>query len=298
MKQKILDWLSSERNYKEGVKLYNEYGHSNTLKQNFNRMAGNGIHKTLVYELARLIGLSQKQLADIKQVTTPSQPANVVPFEQPKEKKYIDDLLIELAGKFGVSVDELFTSENLPEDADEEQQAAIDFLKPKYKEVSETIKRVIRIRETYPFLKEKDCPNELHILTGKMFAAYDNYREAYSKLSPDNPPDEAYQLAEKIVENYLENRQIWAELDYYLEHKTFLGEHPLFTQKTLEEEMAAIPDIELKPQLTAAKASLGRAKSDLKKAKEETRQSVEERIKKFEERVSALEKEIEKRKNV
>lgn len=297
MKQQILAWLQGPRVYLEGVALYERFGFNKQLKNVFAKGNNETTIETLVYELGKLTGLSEqdiKKLPRVAKVETVQAPTVEVPVGT--KSPYIDDLILALADSFHVSVDDLFTPGTITS-ATDEQLKAIETLAPAYVQVPETMKKVIRIRETYPFLKDADCPTELKVLVHDMFSAYDTYREAYAALDNKNTPDENLELAMQVVENYLDNRSMWAELDYYKENNTLLGEHPMFEQLNLQKEIAALTDIELIQNQNNAKSNITKSKKKLEKATtDEEKAEAVERLKRWENRKIMLDAELVNRK--
>lgn len=94
------------------------------------------------------------------------------------------------------------------------------------------MRRMIRFREKYPFLNAPDCPDELKILVADMFTAYGNYKTAFARLQvlDDAETAEAAAECETIVTEYLKNREIWDELEYYREHGVILGKAAKFRE--------------------------------------------------------------------
>lgn len=92
------------------------------------------------------------------------------------------------------------------------------------------------IREEFPFLNEKDCPEVLLVVVGKKMTAYKLYQAAHSKLEDiENgtltaTEEEQSALAKEVEENYRENIALWDELNYYAQKHEFLGKHALFTE--------------------------------------------------------------------
>lgn len=292
MQKEIKDWLSGPRNYTEGVVLYEKYGFNKNLKMNFNKMNPATMMQTLVYELAKLVGLTEAQANALPRTAAKPAPAKQEP-QQPTQEHTLEDMILELAAKLKVSVDEVFEQQL----ENEEMQSTLDELKEKYQEVPETTKQVIRFREKYPFLKSPNCPDELKILTADMFAAYDAYREAYAKLDDKNSQDENFKLAQEVVEKYLQNRAMWAELDHYKEHNAILGEHPIFETLKLREEIAGLSDLDLPKKLANAKSNITKAKNAIAAAKDEkAKATADERLAKWETTKAELLAEIERRK--
>lgn len=272
MKEQIKQWLSGPREYNQGVELYKQYGYNKVLKNSFSRGETPQNAVMLVFELSQLAGVSEQEVKTMKRFA-------VVPGKKVAEAKIqhhepdADELFIALAKTFGVNVSELFADGAVIE-ATESQKAAIDALKPKYNEIPELQKKVINFRETYPFLRSEDCPDELKILVADMFAAYDNYREAYRLLDETNTQDENLALAKTTVEQYLENRALWAELDHFKANGEILGEHPLLLDLKLQKEIKAVTDIDLPRKIGNARGNVTKnrnkfeaAKSDEDKAK-------------------------------
>ena len=291
MKQEILNWLQSPRVYLEGVRLYDQYGYNNILKRNFNRGQAEAMMSVLVYELGNLIGLNEHEVAKLPRKAASPKPAIKTAVTP------IDDLLIQLAESLGITVDEVFSNETKLTELTEAQQQAVEKLAPAYAQVPETIKKVLRIREKYPFLRSQDCPEEFKIMVADMFTAYDNYREAYTLLSDKNTKDENLQLAEAVVENYLANRAMWEELDYYLANGEILGNLPIFELLKLRKEISELSDMDLMKKLNTTKPNLTKSKKAIETAKDaEEKAEAEKRMAKWQQVKSEVEAEIERRK--
>ena len=59
-----------------------------------------------------------------------------------------------------------------------------------------------------------------------MFTANDNFRRSHDLLFEEDA--NIHEATVSCVENYLENRRIWDELNYYKDHGRTLGLHPVF----------------------------------------------------------------------
>ena len=95
-----------------------------------------------------------------------------------------------------------------------------------------------KLREEFPFLGKKDCPDEMAILVNRMLSAYDFYRENREKLFEidHNDLNLCYEKGREILDAYIVNREIWEELNYYKLHGEILGKHPIFKNRKLWEE--------------------------------------------------------------
>lgn len=266
MKEEIKAWLQGPREFNSGVRLYELYGFNKVLKNNFAKGETENSRASLEYELGQLIGLDTD---DIKNMPRKAVSAKKVVKEEVKTvtppRPYLDDLLLALGTQLNVTVDQLFADVPV-EGLTEDQQKAVEEIRPAYSVVPETMKKVIRIREKYPFLKEESCPAEIKLMLHDMFSAYDRYRDAHAKLSPENSIDQNLVLAGEVVENYLDNRMMWEELDYYKEHNALLGNHPIFETVKLREEIKALTDIQLVQKQNTVKSNLTKSKKAIEKA--------------------------------
>ena len=61
-----------------------------------------------------------------------------------------------------------------------------------------------------------------------MLTAYDCYKVAHASLFTAKTFEQIHQHSRDTVENFLENRRIWDELNYYKQHGIVLGKHPIF----------------------------------------------------------------------
>ena len=272
MKEEILAWLQGPRNYNEGIELYGRYGYNKILKKVYATGATGSNIASMVYELAKLIGV-QDQLESMQRFASKPKPVVVAKKEiTAPATTYVDDLLLQLADQLKVSVEDMFGS-SVEVPLTEAQEKAFAALAPKYQEIPETMKKVIRFRENYPFLKDPDCPDELKIMVADMFSAYDRYRDAYTLLSPENPDAENLGAAKQVVENYLDNRAMWEELDYYKQNNTLLGKHPIFEELQLKKEITGIADIDLSKKLGNASANITKNKNKYEAATDDDKKA-------------------------
>jgi len=95
-------------------------------------------------------------------------------------------------------------------------------------DIPEQIKKTIKLREHFPFLKDPKCPNEAKILVADMISSYEKYKEAHATLFDATSEEDILKACHDIIEPYLENREIWDELEHFKKTGEFLGEHPIF----------------------------------------------------------------------
>jgi len=85
------------------------------------------------------------------------------------------------------------------------------------------------MREKFPFLAKGDCPPELKVLWADMLSAHDAYIRHRDLLFQENDSVSVLENSSGTVEYYLENRSIWAELNFFQENGRILGKHPIFS---------------------------------------------------------------------
>ncbi len=110
----------------------------------------------------------------------------------------------------------------------------------------------VRIREEFPFLSSPNCPDDLKILVADMITAYENYISSHQELFDVKDEKEAFEVADKVIENYLDNRSIWDELNHYKATGKILGKHKHFAAMKRKDELMkkSVPElIKLKEQL-------------------------------------------------
>jgi hypothetical protein len=107
------------------------------------------------------------------------------------------------------------------------------------------------VREEFPFLDDKDCPDELLVVVGRKVSAYRRYLKLHGSLQEvlegrlEMSEEEQKQLAADTQEAFAENRALYDELNYYAEHKTILGKHPLFRELVAKREIETMNAAEL-----------------------------------------------------
>ncbi len=135
-------------------------------------------------------------------------------------------------------------------------------------ELPEYVRKSIKLRDEFPFLREKDCPEPLKILVADMISAYENYMLAHERLFAAVTPEEFAEATADVVENYLENREIWDELEYYKQKKELLGKHPVFEQMVRFKEIAKMKGNELAKLQKSLENNISRNKKKIEEQPE------------------------------
>lgn len=97
-----------------------------------------------------------------------------------------------------------------------------------------------KFREEWTFLSEPDCPAELKILAADKITAWRNYVDAHAELFNCTSPEECFEIAKKILENFLNNRKILSEFSNYRDHHKVLGKHPIFKESQKMAELRSL----------------------------------------------------------
>lgn len=134
------------------------------------------------------------------------------------------------------------------------------------------------IRVEFPFLNEKECPDEFKILMADKISAWNRYLSCQEEIQKINSGEESDhdldKLAKSAIDHFDENQKIYDELNAYQTTGKVLGLHPIFKKLQLTrevEEMTANELIKYKASsakyFSVNKTALAKAK----KAKDETK---------------------------
>ncbi len=255
IKAKIQNWFETDRNYESGKQLYMQHGMNLSFKNVLNRSGQSPqTFKYLCYELAKLAGIPEmvykKMLSKPLIRKAPEQEMvkadiNKLPIDQLAEQIELvnpEELDYKVMKKLIHKLDIKPANQKKATLLKALAKAKIDKMK---QVVPAEIKRSIKLREQFPFLKKKECPEVLKILVADLLTAYDGFVEGHQKLMETTSEKEMQELSKDVVENYLENRQIWDELHHYKETGKFLGKHPIFQWMVRKEEIKQMKKADL-----------------------------------------------------
>jgi hypothetical protein len=311
-KNQITEYLAGSRDYSEGVSLYQRFGQNLRLKRLFVTDDTQTTKEILFEELRKLAGLTELEFAHLpRRAPTPKPTLNgktvkAIIFDDPKEDNEV--ALKELADSFGVTVDELVSPDfqervlAMDENANriEELTDQLDAARSKYAETPEPVRKMIRFREKYPFLNSPDCPNVLKVLVADMFTSYDNYKSAHARLQvlADDETAAAVADCEKVVTEYLKNREIWDELEYYRENGAILGKAAKFREMEAAEDYTQLSEIDLMKKLQSANVNESKHRKAVNTAKEkgETNDRAEAALARWSATKKAIQEEVARRK--
>lgn len=98
-----------------------------------------------------------------------------------------------------------------------------------------------------------------------MLTAYDQYKQSHAALFLAKNIQEIYLHASATVENYLQNRAIWNELNHYKTTGQVLGHHPLFSWMKRREQLRNLKVGELFNRKTRLENNLVRNRAAVRK---------------------------------
>lgn len=210
MNKEIISFFKTDRSFDAGVRLYGKYGLSKSFKITLNRQGYSKYNEGILHEeLRKVAGLTDQQLKSILAVPVRKVVAKKAKTAEAPKKKQTPPPV------------------------------------EKISDIPAQIKKTIRLREEFPFLKTPECPNELKILVADMLTAYETYKTDHEKLFEAATQEEIQELSKSVVENYIENKLIWKELNHFKEHGKVLGEHPVFSWMKRLEQIRSMNNSEL-----------------------------------------------------
>lgn len=128
------------------------------------------------------------------------------------------------------------------------------------------------LREEFPFLNDKECPNELKILVADKMTTWKVYTENHDKLLKieagelEVSKEEQAEIAQLAAEAFDENQKIYDELNAYKETGKILGVHPLFKTLQMQREVEEMDQAALIAYKNSSAKYFSTNKKDLAKA--------------------------------
>lgn len=200
MKNKVVSFLKHDRTFDGALKLYMQHGNRMSLKRTLNNQGYSEQNHGVLLEQMR-----------IEAGISPEEYRLLLLQPVTAEKEEISEIPV----------------------TPEEKATFI-------REIPEQIRKAIRLRDEYPFLASPDCPNELKILVHDMITAYGSYVDGHKRLFEATTGEELQKIAAGVVENYIENHEIWDELNHYKTASELLGKHAIFAQSARIAEIKAM----------------------------------------------------------
>ena len=129
-------------------------------------------------------------------------------------------------------------------------------------------KEQYKVRSQWPFLADPECPPELKLLISDKITIYSNCVKAYESLA-DVQENQLRDQLRILVTNFVDNHNIYRELQHYKKTKTTLGEHPIFAQIKRIKDLRNLNTMELFKKKKNLENNLWRNKAKLKNEKRE-----------------------------
>ena len=136
---------------------------------------------------------------------------------------------------------------------------------PAYRQTAGGTPAYPKVRDQWPFLNEPDCPLELQALVTRRITAYHLYTKLYAQLRDCQDLEQCADVCRRLLDAYLDNQQIFRELEYYRDHHKVLGEHPYFRHFNQVRELRAMSVRELIREEQKTKDNIWRVQSEIRK---------------------------------
>lgn len=151
-------------------------------------------------------------------------------------------------------------------------------------------------RDEFPFLNDKDCPEELKILAADKITAFTKVSEGRKTLKAvadkeiEMTEEEIQALTKEITEADEENALITDEFYHYLKTKTILGNHPIFLDRKIREKVEKMTGEEKLKRFDTLKKGISRDKKALETADESKKADIQKRLAKKESELNFIKK--------
>jgi molybdopterin-biosynthesis enzyme MoeA-like protein len=131
------------------------------------------------------------------------------------------------------------------------------------------------IRDEFPYLNDKECPNELKILVADKISAFKRYEAYHADLLKiesgelEVSPEEQAEIAENTKLAFEENQAIYNELNAFKETGKLLGKHPIFKTLQFQREVDEMTSEQLNKYIGSSAKYFSDNKKSLLKAEKE-----------------------------
>ena len=243
MSKKVLEYFkqlpaTEQEQFNKAMELFREHNGNANTQRFYNRTGYTPKNlSSLHYELKKLVGITEIDIINYQ-----SEPEQVPTYEG--------------------DLQELIT---------EKKDIFLEILQ----EASAEAKKGIKLGYQFPFLREKDCPNELKILVNDAITAFHDYKNAHEDLfaklcavtEPQLSNEQVYEVAAQLLEDFQANQEIYAELEHYAKEKQILGEHEIFSTLKLEREVEAMTPAKMASFVSGYNSAKSKAKKKVEEAK-------------------------------
>lgn len=141
------------------------------------------------------------------------------------------------------------------------------------------------LHDIFPFLKSKDCHNELLIVSGQVVASWKRYQDlkkqvdAISEGTLEVSDEENLRITAECQAEFATNQALYKELEYYKEYNKILGEHEVLKEYAIQKEVDKMTPDQLVKFRTNAASNKSKDKTKLENAKDEaTAEKIKQRM--------------------
>ncbi|GAK96821.1 hypothetical protein JCM19294_1130 [Nonlabens tegetincola] len=288
LENEVIRFIKTDRSLAKGKELYNRLpGKSRALQSSFNRMNGTPSDINIVcFELCKAVGISEYKYKvlmqqDVKSISTDTELAKTLnPITPIQKNDSIPDILninvedYQMVRSFVKQQVEKGEIEQPVNWKKETLKAVTHGLRKKALEqisieLPKNVKAGIGIRQQFPFLRDQSCPDFLKILVADLITAREKYVAGHQQLWNKLTKEEQASLAQNVVENFMLNKQAFAELDHYREFNEILGEHPSYLPIKYRKEFEVLNAVELGKKQQSLDKNVRRNTTKLEKLPEE-----------------------------
>jgi len=173
-----------------------------------------------------------------------------------------------------------------------------DAVKQLFVNAPEEVKVDLKLRDEFPFLNTKDCPDKFKILVADKLTAFKAFKEGREEIKKllelGATEEELYAMAVETVENFQLNLDIYDELNYYKEHGQILGKHPIFAEDMLTEKVNSYSTVELTKRQKNLRTYVSRDTKKLEKMEAgEDKVAFEEKLNEFKSELELVDARLE-----
>lgn len=271
-KEAVINYLQTDRSLLGGRNLYNNLPNKSlALQGSFSRMPNNPDNVgRMHYELCKAVGITERQLAvflqqPVQAVSETKKAPPAPPVDLTPEEKLL---------AFNKDTVDYFTAKGLLKDLDIKakgrkkedvynalEAARLEKITQQVTELPIEIKAAVKLRDQFPFLREDTCPDSLKILVNDLITSYEAFKKAQPKLHELLSEADAAAIVDVVLENYIDNKEAWAELDHYKSTGNVLGAHPLFARLELKKEITELPTADLAKKIKNLEINIGKNKT-------------------------------------
>ena len=125
------------------------------------------------------------------------------------------------------------------------------------------------LHKEFPFLSTKECPAEMHIVTGLLVASWKRYNTLHAELQKatteesELSEEELAKLTANTNAEFELNGKLYRELEYYRDNQTVLGEIDELKEYRITQEIATMSVSELVKEQKNAASYLTKQKKEL-----------------------------------